>query len=36
MRTITNHAEEGTAHTEGALAVYASERKQMRKSTGRA
>lgn len=34
MQTITNPMEEGGSHTEGALDVYVSERKQMTKSTG--
>lgn len=34
MQTITNHVKEGASYTEGACDVYASERKQMRESTG--
>lgn len=36
MQTITNHVKEGASYTEGAFDVYASERKQMRESTGQA
>lgn len=36
MQTVTNHVQEGASYTEGAFDVYASEHKQMRKSTGQA